>query len=250
MTVPVWPFAGALGAAVGSFLNVVSDRVPAGQSVVRPPSRCPHCGRGLTPLELIPIASYLVLRGRCRTCGHAIPLRVLLVEIGSSAWFVLTWFRFGASIQSLLAIIFGAFFIVFFVTDLEHGVIPNALVFPAIALALIAVPFASWEPWFSPLVGGLLAFGVLFAIALISPGGMGMGDVKLAAFMGLALGFPEIVPALLLAFVAGGLIVGGLWLTGAVKRQDSVPFGPYLSAMSLAFLLYGNSIVTWWLMRL
>jgi prepilin signal peptidase PulO-like enzyme (type II secretory pathway) len=250
VNVPVWPFAAVLGAAVGSFLNVVAERVPAGESIVHPPSRCPHCHRQLRPVELIPVVSYLALRGRCRSCGGAIPLRVLAVEVGTAVLFVVAWLRFGASTQSLLAIIFGALFIVFFVTDLEHGVIPNKVIFPAIVIALLAVPLSPAGEWSSPLIGGLLAFGVLFAIAALAPRGMGMGDVKLGAFMGLALGFPKIVPALMLAFVGGGLIVGGLWLAGAVKRNDSVPFGPYLSATSLAFLLYGNTFVDWWLTRL
>lgn len=250
MNVPLWPFAGALGAAVGSFLNVVADRVPAGESIVRPASRCPHCHRQLKPMELIPVVSYLALRGRCRSCGEGIPLRVLVVELGTAGFFTLAWLRFGASVQSLLVAVFGSFFFVFFVTDLEHGVIPNRLVFPAIILAFLAAPFNPTGEWFNPVIGGLLAFGVLFAIAALSPRGMGMGDVKLGAFMGLALGFPKIVPALLLAFIGGGLIVGALWLTGAVKRNDSVPFGPYLSTMSLVFLLYGDTFVSWWLTRL
>lgn len=250
MSVPWWPFVGALGAAIGSFLNVVADRVPAGESILRPPSACPHCQRRLTPLEMVPILSYLALRGRCRSCGGRIPLRTLIVEIATAALFALAWLRFGASTRTLLVLLFGAFFIIFFVTDYERGVIPNAIVFPAILVSLLAVPFSPGENWSSPLIGGALAFGVLFAIAALSPRGMGMGDVKLGTFMGLALGFPQIVPALLLAFVAGGLIAGLLWLTGKVQRSDSVPFGPYLSALSLIFLLYGGTIVSWWLTRL
>jgi leader peptidase (prepilin peptidase)/N-methyltransferase len=246
----LWPFAAALGAAVGSFLNVVADRAPAGKSIVKPPSHCPGCQRRLAAYDMIPIVSYLVLRGRCRTCGRSIPLRVLAVELAAASLFALAYLRFGATLEMGITVVFGAFFMLLFVTDFEHALIPNRIIFPAIALGLLAIPFRGENGQPSLLIGGVLAFGVLFAIAALSPRGMGMGDVKLGAFMGLALGFPEIVPALLLSFVIGGLIVGGLWLAGRVKRDDHVPFGPYLAAVGLIFLLYGNMIVDWWLTRL
>ncbi|MDX1600153.1 MAG: prepilin peptidase [Anaerolineales bacterium] len=248
MSVPAWPFVLALlGAVIGSFLNVVADRIPDDQSLVSPRSYCPACKRQLHPLELIPIVSYLALRGRCRTCGARIPLRVFGVEVASGLVFGLAAVRFGLSLHTALVCLFSALLIVFFVIDLEHGLVPNRLLFPSMGLAIFAIPFAPWEDPLGQLVGGVLSFGVLFAIAHLAAGGMGMGDVKLAALLGVILGFPAIVPGLLVAFISGGAVAGGLLLAGRIERRDPMPFGPFLSAAGVLFLLYGDQIVHWWL---
>lgn len=236
-----------LGAVVGSFLNVIADRLPDDQSLVSPGSHCPACRRHLHPLELIPMVSYLALRGRCRTCGARIPLRVLGVEVATGLVFGLAALRFGLSLHTLLVCVFSALLIAFFVIDLEHGLVPNRLLFPGLALAILTVPFSPWEDPLGQLAGGVLSFGVLFTIALVAAEGMGMGDVKLAALLGVLLGFPAIVPGLLLAFISGGAVAGGLLLAGRLKRSDPMPFGPFLSAAGVLFLLYGDRIVNWWL---
>lgn len=248
MSAPAWPPVLALfGAVIGSFLNVIADRLPGDQSLVSPRSHCPACKRKLHPLELIPVISYLALRGRCRTCGARIPLRVLGVEVAAGLVFGLAALRFGLSLQTGLVCLFSALLIVFFVIDLEHGLVPNRLLFPSLALAVLTIPFAPWEDPLWQLAGGVLSFGVLFAIAQVAAGGMGMGDVKLAALLGVILGFPAIVPGLLIAFISGGAVAGGLLLAGRLERRDPMPFGPFLSAAGILFLLYGDQIVNWWL---
>ena len=199
-----------LGLAISSFLNVCIDRLPERGSIVSPPSHCPACGRRLAPFDLIPLLSYLLLRGRCRYCGAPIPRRVLLVEAMTGLLFVLLWYRYGFSLWLLLATMYTCFFIVIFFIDLEHHLVLNRVIYTAIVVALLAIPFTAFRAGpFTPnhsvvglLGGGALGFGLLFLIASIYPSGMGMGDVKLATFIGLVVGFPSVFVALLIAFVA------------------------------------------------
>jgi leader peptidase (prepilin peptidase)/N-methyltransferase len=236
----------ALGAAIGSFLNVCIDRLPRGESVVSPPSSCDACGRRLSPLELVPVISYMALRGRCRTCGTSIPLRSLIVEGGTMLMFGLIWLRFGASLQAILVSVYACYLIVTLVIDLEHHRILNKLTYPAIIVALIVAPFTPDRSLLETIAGGAIGSGVLLLIAIVYPGGMGMGDVKLGAFIGLAVGLSGILLALYLSFVLGGLITGILWLARVVRRRDPIAFGPFLAIGALATLLYGEPLLRWW----
>lgn len=237
---------GVLGGVIGSFLNVVIDRLPRHQSLISPPSHCPECERQLSAWELIPVVSYLVLRGRCRTCGGRIPLRVLMVEAGTGLLFALAAARFGITLFTFIASVFIAFLIVIMVIDWETQRILNRVSYPALGLGLLSVPFS---PAAARLAGGLVGLCVLLAIALLSRGGMGMGDVKLAAFIGVIVGLPQILLAMFIAFVAGGVIVGALWTVGKVGRKDPVAFGPYLALGGIVTLLYGEPILNWWMAR-
>jgi len=235
-----------LGLVVSSFLNVCIDRLPEKASIVSPPSHCPACGRRLTPFDLIPLFSYLFLRGRCRYCGAPIPRRVLLVESVTGLLFVLLWYHHGLSLQLLLTTLYTCFFIVIFFVDLEHQLVLNRVIYPAIAVALLASPFTPDHDVVELLVGGAIGFGLLFLIAFIYPAGMGMGDVKLATFIGLVAGFPTVLAALLISFVAGGLVGGGLLLTGLRGRKDPIPFAPFLVTGGMVAMLYGQQIIDWY----
>ncbi len=235
-----------LGLIVSSFLNVCIDRLPERESIVSPPSHCPVCGRRLAPFDLIPLFSYLLLRGRCRYCGAPIPRRVLLVEATTGLLFVLLWYRYGLSLRLLLATLYTCFFIVIFVIDLEHQLVLNRVIYPAIVVALLAVPITPNHDAVKLLGGGAIGLGLLFLIAFIYPAGMGMGDVKLATFIGLVVGFPAVFAALLISFVAGGLVGGGLLLTGLKGRKDPIPFAPFLVAGGMAAMLYGEQIIDWY----
>ena len=241
---------GIFGAVVGSFLNVCIDRIPAGQSIVSPPSHCPSCQRSLKPYEMIPLVSYLILGGRCRTCGERIPLRVLLVELGTGATFGLIWLRYGWSWETLLFMLYSSFLITIGMIDLEHQRIPNTLSYPAILIAAAAVPLFHWDSPGRYLLGAAVGFAVLFALAWVSPGAMGYGDVKLILFLGLAVGFPQVLLVLFLAFVIGGAAAGILLLAGRVSRKDPIAFGPYLALAGLITMLYGTTIIEWWLRRM
>jgi len=235
-----------LGLAISSFLNVCIDRLPERASIVSPPSHCPACGRRLAPLDLIPLVSYFLLRGRCRNCGAPIPRRVLLVEAMTGLLFVLLWYHYGSSLQLLLATMYTCFFIVIFFIDLERHLVLNRVIYPAIIVALLAIPITPNHDVVKLVGGGAIGFGVLFLIAFIYPAGMGMGDVKLATFIGLVVGFPSVFAALLISFVAGGLIGGGLLLTGLKGRKDPIPFAPFLVAGGMAAMLYGQQIIDWY----
>lgn len=249
MTLPAWVF-GILGAVVGSFLNVCIDRLPEDKSLLSPPSHCPDCERRLQPHELIPILSYLYLGGRCRTCQTRIPLRILLVEVGTAVLFWLAWRRAGTGWMALYFFVNISLLITIGVIDLEHERVLNTLVYPGVIWAGIAIPlFHASAPW-NHLVGGGLGFVTLLLIALIASGAMGMGDVKLGLFMGLILGFPDIILAYLIAFITGGLIAGILLLLKKIGRKDTIAFGPFLATAGIITLLYGDLILRWWLRRI
>ena len=239
-----------LGAAVGSFLNVCTDRVPEGLSLVSPPSHCPSCERRLRPLELVPIFSYLALRGRCQTCGARIPFRVFLVELGTAGWFGLLAWRFGPTFETLRLSAFSALLIPIALIDLDHKRIPNRLIYPGLALAALAIPFSPSPGSLALLLGGAGSFLIFFALAWLSKAGMGMGDVKLAAFIGLTTGHPLAWLALLLGFILGGLVAGVLLTLRRVGRKDPIPLGPFLAAATLITYVWGESILSWWIARL
>ncbi|MFH0768723.1 MAG: prepilin peptidase, partial [Chloroflexota bacterium] len=232
-----------LGIFFGSFLNVCIDRLPQGQSIVRPPSHCAACGKKLGIFELIPIVSYLWLRGRCRYCGARIPRRILVLEVGAGLLFALLSFSYGLSIEFLVLAFYTCLFLVLVVIDLEHGLILNNITYPAIGISLVLSPFWSslglsrtllWETtmlhnFLSSLTGGGI-FAVLFLlIALLYRGGMGWGDVKMAGLVGLATGFPLVLVAMATSFLSGGLVAGVLLLLRLKGRKEGIPYGPFLS---------------------
>jgi leader peptidase (prepilin peptidase)/N-methyltransferase len=246
MNYPSWLLA-LLGIVIGSFLNVLIDRLPEGSSIASPPSHCPHCKKRIAAYDLIPVISYTLLRGRCRNCGERIPLRVLIVEILTGFLFWVVWMRFGQSWQSVLALCYSSILIAIAFIDLEHQRVLNVLIYPAIGLALLMIPIFYLESWWTYLTGAALGFGVLFLIAFFAPGAMGMGDVKLVIFLGLINGFPQIAITLFLAFILGGLVSGLLLALKRLGRKDTVAFGPYLALGGWIVLLYGEQLLGWWI---
>lgn len=253
-----------LGAVVGSFLNVVADRVPAGKSIISPPSHCPNCQRRIESRYLIPIASYLWLKGRCRYCGAAIPIRSLVVELVTGLLFAFFNWRYGMNYELLLIIIYCCLFIILIITDLEQGILPDKIVFPGMIMALLMAGLGTifgFEPVFikeaiprlhklwitNAAIGGAVGFFILFIIALIFRGGMGWGDVKLAGLIGLAAGFPLVLVAIFLAVVSGGLVAIILLLLKIKRRKEPVPFGPFLAVAAMATLLWGSDLLRWYL---
>jgi leader peptidase (prepilin peptidase)/N-methyltransferase len=244
-----------LGMIVASFLNVCADRLPAGQSVVYPPSHCPACSRRLAAKDLIPVFSYLWLRGRCRYCGAPIPRRVFWVEVATAVLFGLTFWRYQLSIELPIALFYISLFMVILVIDFEHGLILNKLVYPALAVALLlSVFFTLFLPDVSIVphitraaIGGGIGLVVFFLIAFLSRGGLGLGDVKLAALIGLATGWPLVLVALIMGMIGGGLAAVVLLSLRVKKRKEAMPFGPFLAAAAIATLLWGSQILNWYL---
>jgi leader peptidase (prepilin peptidase) / N-methyltransferase len=240
------------GLVVGSFMTVAVYRLPRGESVVRPRSRCPNCGAEIGARDNVPVLSWLLLRGRCRQCGEPISVEYPLVELATAGVVVLAAIRFpdvwrAVLVAGLLALMPGIALI-----DLRHRIIPNRLTYPALILFafLIALGWALGGPIdpIRALIGLALYGGILFVVAAISRG-MGMGDVKLAALIGLvlgSLGLRFVGVAAGAAIVLGGL--GGLVaLAMGRSRKSAIPFGPYLAIGAIVAGLWGEQLASWYL---
>ena len=232
-----------LGLAAGSFLNLCIDRLPKEESILCPPSHCDICQHRLGPLDLIPLLSYLYLRGRCRYCGAPIHFRVPLVEAMTGLIFVLLWNHYGFSIELPLIILFTCFFIIILIIDLEHHLILSRVVYPAIALAVLTLVLTPESEIMSAVIGGVTGAATLLLLVLIFPGSMGMGDVKLAALIGLLVGFPQVFIALLICFILGGVVASGLLLSKLKGRKDPIPLAPFLTAGLITTVFYGEEIM-------
>ena len=253
-------FAFLFGASVGSFLNVVVDRLPEGLSLIKPRSFCDACQRPLGSLDLVPILSYLWLRGRCRYCSAAIPVRVMVVEAGTGLLFTIIYLRFGLGADFLVLAVAASILLVVAFIDLDRGLILNRVIYPSVVTFLILAP--AWSVLgFSnsfPGVGGILAsflnsaaagvgaFLAFLAIWLAYPKGMGGGDVKFAGLIGLMVGFPGILAALWLSVVSGGIVAVALVLVRGKGRKDIIHFGPFLSLGAMAVLLAGRDMGSWY----
>ena len=251
----IWIAAFALlGIAVGSFLNVCIDRLPAQESLVFPASHCASCRHRLSVKELIPVLSYIWLRGRCRYCNTPIPRRLLWVEVGTGVLFAYLYWHYGFSIELAVVTLYCCLFLVLMVIDLEHHILPNKLVYPGIVVALaISVAFSVLPNNLevvprieSAAAGGGIGLGLFLLIIVVSRGGMGWGDLKMASLIGLVIGYPLVFVALFLAVVSGGLISWVLILIKARSRKQSIPFGPFLSLGAIAALLWGTNILDWY----
>jgi leader peptidase (prepilin peptidase) / N-methyltransferase len=240
--------AGVLGAVFGSFLNVVAHRLPRGESVVKPRSRCPGCGTEIRSYDNIPVLSWLLLRGRCRNCGEPISKRYPLVEAGTALLCALVVVAKGLEWDALLGIVFVLLLVPITLIDLDTFTIPNKLTGPGAVLAIAIVAIFALDELPEHLIAAVAAGGFLFLAWLFYPGGMGMGDVKLAGMMGLFLG-RAVGPGMFAGLIAGSL-VGGLIMArlGVEKgRKTKIPFGPYLAFGGLVGLFAGDAIVDWYL---
>ena len=237
---------GLCGAAFGSFVNVLAHRLPRRESIVTPRSRCPACGGTIRAYDNIPIVSWLVLRGRCRDCGVRIPLRYLLVEAVTAVLFVLLGLKFGREAALWPALALAVTLVAAAATDLEERVIPNRLMAAGALLALVLWTLADPGRLPENLIAGTAAGGFLLVAALAYPAGMGMGDVKLAAVMGLFLG-RSVGPALFVGFAAGALAGMAIMAArGAAARKQGVPFAPFLALGGIVGLLFGSGLIDWY----
>ena len=258
--------AGVFGALIGSFLNVVVYRVPAGRSIVSPPSACGSCGTEIKPYDNIPVVSWLALRGRCRTCRSAISIRYPLVEAATAGAFALVawWFWAGpqapaaagtgavvAGLLTLAAFLYlTAITIALALIDLDTHRLPNAIVLPSYAVGLVllgAAALVAGDPMalLRAVIGAAALYVFYLILALVYPGGMGFGDVKLAGVLGLYLGYLGWAPLVIGAFAAfllGGLFALVLVVTRRAGRGSGIPFGPWMLAGAWLGILAGPTI--------
>jgi len=249
-----------LGLAIGSFLNVCIDRLPQNKSIVLPPSHCEACQHKLAAKDNIPVFSYLRLRGRCRYCQASIPQRIFWVELATGVIFAFLYWWCVVFNPELGIVTFGVMafyaclFIIIFVIDLEQGLILNKVVYPGmvVALLLALLPQSGLAQQITTRVayaalGGGIGFVIFLLIAIVSRGGMGWGDVKLAALIGLATGFPLVFVAIIMGAILGGIVAVALMIAKKRQRRETIPFGPFLALAAMVTLLWGSNILSWYL---
>jgi leader peptidase (prepilin peptidase)/N-methyltransferase len=239
------------GLVVGSFLNVCIYRLPRRQSIVWPASRCTACSRPLAWFENVPVASWLILRGRCRTCGSRISVVYPVVELVTAIVCAGGVLVYGATWLLAVRLVFACALIVLFAIDLEHQILPNVITLPGIAVGFVASWFLP-PGWISSLIGIALGGGVLFAIAeayyrLRHQEGLGMGDVKMLAMIGAFLGWPLMLLTLVLASFVGSLVGVALLAGGRGTMQAALPFGTFLALGALVAAIAGEPMLAWYL---
>lgn len=242
----------SLGAIVGSFLNVCIYRIPAGVSIVFPPSRCPACFAPLRWYHNIPILSYLFLRGKCAYCAAHISPRYPFIEMLNGLLFVLVFSRFGFSWISVVFFLFVSALVVITFIDLDHQIIPDVISLPGIVVGFCSSFLLPWLSWQNSLYGILLGGGSLFAVAtlyelLTKKEGMGGGDIKLLAMIGAFMGWKAILPIIFFSSLAGTIVGVPLMLLKGENSRFAIPFGPFLAGASIFYLLWGTTLIRWYL---
>ena len=232
-----------LGFCIGSFLNVVIYRLPRGESIATGRSHCTHCGKTIAWYDLFPLVSYLLLGGRCRYCKTAISWRYPLVEGLTAGLFLVLYWHFGLTLTLVKYLFLAALLVAISFIDLEHFLIPNSLVLSGVIFGLGVAFFVHDISIWSALLGAVSCSGFLLLVSLVSRGGMGLGDVKLAAVTGLFLGWPLGAVGLLIGICIGGLLGIVLLATGIKGRKDPVPFGPFIALGAMIVLLWGSRII-------
>lgn len=241
-----------LGVVLGSFLNVCIRRLPAGESIVSPPSHCPQCNARIRSRDNIPLLSYVALRGRCRACGTSIPVRYPVVEALTGGMLVLLAWRFGLSTRLVADVIFMAALIVVSFIDLDHQIIPDVISLPGIVVGLVFAVAGWGPPLVASVAGVLLGGGILYAVAagyqlLTGREGMGGGDIKLLAMIGAFLGWRGVLVTLVLGSFTGALIGIGLMAVRGADSRVPIPFGPFLALGAVCALFCGDALIQWYL---
>ena len=257
-----------LGLAWGAVLNWFAGSVnEEGELHLKAPA-CPKCGAKRSRKHLLPLLGFFMARRRCPQCSEPLSARLPIVEFASGALFAALYLSYGITWELLILLIYVSLLIVLFITDYEHFLLPNIVTYPGILLAAAVALLAtllqyrlSWAVFFagqdfmaifnnyflSALAGGVAGALLLLLVVVLSRGGMGMGDVKLAGLLGLMAGFPLVFVALFVAIWAGGLVAVALLISGRKKRREMLPFGPFLCIGGLAALLWGRQILAWYL---
>lgn len=244
-------FALLFGLIWGSFLNVVIHRLPKGQSLVTPRSRCPSCGKGIAGYDNVPLLSYLVLGGRCRYCKTRVSIRYPLVEATLGAASLLTFVRHGVSLEFLAELAFVAAMVALIFIDFDHQILPNAITLPGAALGLALAGPRDGIRFFDALIGALLGAGLLFLVSevyfrLRKVEGLGFGDVKMMGMVGAFLGWKGVLLTLFLGSLSGTVV--GLVVMGAQKGnlKTKLPFGTFLGMGAIATVYLGDPLISWY----
>jgi prepilin signal peptidase PulO-like enzyme (type II secretory pathway) len=239
-------FIATLGALLGSFLNVVGYRLPRGESIVSPGSHCTHCGRPLRSHELIPMLSWLVLRGKCRSCGQSISVRYPLLEAATACLFAATFLAFPEWPVRVGWMVFWLVVMAAVSTDLYAMMVPNALSLPGAVVMFVVSVCTGLQHWMGAVVGLAGCFTLLLAIHLLSGGNMGLGDAKLYLSIGAALGAVQGIESLVFASFYGTVIGLVLRAVGWLERRQYVPFVPFIAMGVVTAVFWGHALSGWY----
>ncbi|MRH42968.1 prepilin peptidase [Aquibacillus halophilus] len=236
-----------IGLVFGSFFNVVGLRVPEKKLFQSQRSYCPHCNHTLSWYELIPVFSFIIQQGSCRQCKRKISIIYPLVELFTAIMFAYSFYIFGFQLELITSLLLVSLLAIIIVTDLKYMLIPDRILlffFPFFVIMRLFVPL---EHWWSPFLGALVGYGVLAVIIIVSRGGMGGGDMKLFALLGIVLGYKEILLAFFLSTLYGSIISIALLALKVVERKKPIPFGPFIVLGSLTSYFYGDFLIRWYL---
>lgn len=251
------------GMCIGSFLNVCIVRLPQEESIAYPASHCTKCKHKLKFTDLIPVLSFICLRGRCRYCGEKISKRYALVEFLTGVLAVVTFLKYGMNVEFFAVFSLIAILIVVSFIDFEYQIIPDELVVAGLVVGVIliiyncvfSVSLYRESPWYSPLIGGILVSGILYIVSKIASkiykteDTIGLGDVKLYVPIGLILGYKLVLVAFLLTILIGGIY--GIMVILIDKRNSKklIPFAPFISIGSIIAVFYGYDIIAWYISK-
>ncbi|KXS49491.1 MAG: hypothetical protein BHK79_01035 [Halanaerobium sp. MDAL1] len=236
-----------LGLIIGSFLNVVIYRLPEGKSIVYPPSHCPDCGHKLSPLELIPVLSYIFLRGKCKSCRTDISIRYPIIELLTGIIFIINYIYISDLISLTAGLIFSSLLVVLTMIDFDHQILPDKLTLGGLIVGFIFSFFRSDITVIYSLIGVLVAGGLLFLIAYLSKGGMGGGDIKMMAMVGSFTGPIIAVSSIFLGAVIALIAHLPGIVFGKTGMKTKLPFGPFLALASLIFWFWSDKIFKWYI---
>jgi leader peptidase (prepilin peptidase)/N-methyltransferase len=242
---------GLIGLMIGSFLNVCIYRIPRNLSIVWPRSRCTACGHELSWYENLPVVSYVVLRGRCRSCGAPFSVMYPLVELTTAAVFEVGYWWYGLTPLLGVRLLFACAMIVLFVIDLQHKILPNEITLPGVVVGLMLSGVTGEPGWLSSLIGIAVGAGTLFAIAeayyrVRGEEGLGMGDVKMLAMIGAFLGWKMVLLTLVLSSISGSIVGVAILLVKRESLKYALPFGTFLAIGALISAVAGDALLMWY----
>ncbi|WP_152655442.1 A24 family peptidase [Oceanobacillus sp. CFH 90083] len=235
------------GIIFGSFFMVIGIRLPQKIPFISERSKCPSCGYQLTWYDNIPILSYLLLKGRCRKCHWQISSLYPLTEASTGFLFALCYMQAGSPAELLLSLLFISLLIIIIITDINYMVIPDKLLAFFLPVFILLRMIKPLEPWWALAAGGLAGFLIIFTVILWNRQGMGAGDMKLMAVLGIVLGFPQIIATFLLACISGAFIGSILLRFGTIQRNTPFPFGPFIALGAILTYFLGDPLIQWYL---
>ncbi|RST59267.1 prepilin peptidase [Siminovitchia terrae] len=234
------------GLLLGSFFNVAGLRIPLNKSIVAPESSCPHCNNPLSAIELIPVISFLLQGGKCRSCKVRISPVYPVMELLTGGLFAIAFIKFGWMLEFAIACTLISLFIIITVSDITYMLIPDKVLLIFSGLFLLVRLIEPLDPWWDSLVGAAVGFGLLLSIAIVSKGAMGGGDIKLFAVLGFALGTEVVLLSFFLATLIGAATGGIGMIFGSLQKGEAIPFGPFIAVGTLLAYFYHEEMLQWY----